>query len=345
MTTIPDAILIACLDALEDGVSAAEIMSRYPEYVAELRPFLDTAVMLNELPPPPPEIAAELSKKAFLQEATTMKTAAAPRPARRSWFQLLRPVLALGLVLIAISAIMVSGSASALPGDALYATKRFVEDVRLSRTTDTSQRETLLESFAEERIREVNSLLKTSRAVEVAFSGNVDAITDAQWVIGGVPVKVSPDTVITGTILEGVEAEVNGRIESGMLTAVTITLPETELPEPEPTPTATPLPPTETPTTPTATPVPPTATPSPTPEVEEPIPTPTPKDKDGDENDNESEDNENENEEENENDSEDDNNDNDADSEDNDSRRGPSLCSRGGTRFRRPEYHQVPCSP
>ena len=58
MTTIPDSILIACLDALENGESADEILARYPEYIEALRPFLDTAVMLHELPPPPTCITA-----------------------------------------------------------------------------------------------------------------------------------------------------------------------------------------------------------------------------------------------------------------------------------------------
>jgi len=299
MTTIPDTILIACLDALENGESAAQIMSRYPEHVAELRPFLDTAVLLQELPPPPPEIAAELSKKAFLQEAGKMKTAAVPQPPQRSWLQVLRPVLALALVLIALSVTLLSASNAALPGDTLYTTKRFVEDVRLSRTTNPVVREKLVASFKQERLREINTLLQAGRSAVVSFSGQVEAIADTQWMISGILVKVTPDTTITGTIVEGVEAEVNGRIAAGQFTAITISLPDTDLPEPEPTstplpPTKTPLPPTKTPlpptatkvtptatpVTPTATPIPPTltATPSPTPGVEEASPTPTPTD-------------------------------------------------------------------
>ncbi len=276
MTTISDTILIACLDALEEGEAVAEILRRYPEHAEELRPFLNTAVLLQELPPAPPEIAAELSKKAFLQEAERMKTAVSPKPVRRSWVQMLRPVLALALVILALGVTLLSAANAALPGDMLYTTKRFVEDVRLSRTTNPAAHEKLVASFKQERLREVNTLLQAGRSAVVTFSGQVEAIADTQWMISGVLVKVTPDTAITGTIVEGAEAEVNGRVTGGMLTAIMITLPETGESEPEST--TTPIPPTATAVSPTATPtpIPATATSSPTPEVEKGLPKPTP---------------------------------------------------------------------
>ena len=275
MTTIPETILVACLDALENGETRTEILLRYPEHAEGLRPFLETAVLLQELPSTPSKIAAELSQKAFLQKAATMKTAVAAKP-RSSWRQRLRPVLALALVTLALSATMVVASASSLPGDVLYTTKRYVENVRLSRAADTAERETLLESFEQERVREVKLLLQAKRSAAISFSGPVETIADAQWIINGIPVQVLPDTIITGTKQEGVTAQVSGIVENGTLTAIMITLPDITPPMQQPT--ATPQPPTVTPVPPTKTPVPPTKTPAPrTPTVtSSPTPTATP---------------------------------------------------------------------
>ncbi len=295
MTNIPEMILAACLDALEEGEAVAEILRRYPEHAEELRPFLDTAVLLQELPPAPPEIAAKLSKKAFLQEAEKMKTAVSSKPMRRSWVRVLRPVLALALFMIAFGVVLLSASNAALPGDTLYTTKRFVEDVRLSRTANPVEREKLVASFKQERLREINTLLQAGRSAVVSFSGQVEAIADTQWMISGVLVKVTPDTAITGTILEGAEAEVNGRVANGMFSAIAITLPKTGQSEPESTPT--PIPPTATTMSPTATPAPPTATPIPPTATASPTPKPTPTvAADDTANENEAEDNGNENE-------------------------------------------------
>ena len=68
MTTIPDQVLIACLDALENGESAAEIMARYPEHADGLRPFLDTATMLQELPPAPRKLQQNYRKRFFCKK-------------------------------------------------------------------------------------------------------------------------------------------------------------------------------------------------------------------------------------------------------------------------------------
>jgi len=112
--------------------------------------------------------------------------------------------------------------------------------------------------------------------------GPISAIGANSWVVDGVTVLVTGDTVITGLPpLVGLWAEVEAVVSNGSPVALSITVvpvPPTE------TPTATPQPPTATPTatpdpptaTPTATPDPPTVTPTATPEPPTVTPTATP---------------------------------------------------------------------
>lgn len=255
---VSDQTLMAALDMLEQGMSVEEILARFPEEAKGLRPFLNTAVQLSILAPNPPVAAKVASRKAFLAQAA-VPAASVSRP----WWYWLRkalaPTLALAAFLIFFGVALVSASAPSLPGDALYNTKLFIEQARLSRTGSPEERMALVEQYRQERIREVEMLLLSGRDAEVSFDGVIEQLADDHWVVAAIMVGVNEDTAVEGHPRLDEMARVYGRTHEGSLTASRIIVLTGGPPPPEPTPkpTQTPLPPaTKTPTktaTPTAT--------------------------------------------------------------------------------------------
>jgi len=345
MNNVPETVLQDCLDFMEQGESIEQILARYPELESELRPFLETAAQLTNLAPQPSLAAKQQSQQAFLAHAAGLKTTPIqPSP----WYrlrQLLLPLVSLAVVLILFVTTAVSVSTSAIPGDALYSVKRLVENVRLNQASNPETAMALIEQYRQERIREVQALLRTGRSAEVMFEGEIEAIQPEEWTVATINVLLVADTSIGGGKPQvGETARVNGRTENSMLIAslIEVLTGSAATPEPEPTPeprqtiaptitatataTAT-AEPTEEPTvepTPTQTA---TATPQPTATIT-PLPTATPSpmptappanDNDDDENDNSGNDNDGgSNDNENDNGDENHNDNGDGDSNDND---------------------------
>ncbi len=340
--------LIECLDALEQGQSIDQILARYPELAAELRPVLETAVTLPQLNVQPSLAAQHHSRNTFLAQAAAQKEAKTVRPS--PWFNLRRvlmPIASLALVVILFAAGLGPLSAGALPGDALYGAKILVENARSAFTANPATDAALTEQFNQRRIQEIKALLAQNRAADVAFTGEIEAVQPGSWTISGLNTEINGETqIFGGDPLVGQMAMVNGRTANGRLIATTLTLlPTNDQPPatvtatptetPEPTETATAVftdTPTPTPTatltetataTPTETPEPsPTVTMTPT-ETPEPLPTdtPVPNDNGDDSNDNSDDDSSNDNDDSNDNHDDDSSNDNDDsdDSHDDDS--------------------------
>ena len=267
--------LIACLDDLEQGKSIDASLAGYPEEAVELRPYLETAGQMSRLASLPTIAAQQQSQATFLAEAAALASPqSAPVPI---WFALRRlvmPLASLAVILLLLGFTLVSMSAAALPGDGLYSVKLGIEEFRLTRASDPEQILILGEQFQQERLREVEALLRAKRTADVLFEGEIEAIDMATWIIAGLPVQINNDTVIDGTPQIGELARVDGRTVDGRLFAVHIIL-LTGTPEPEeiPRPALIPaLEPSETPqpsATPTVTQTPTiTPTPSPTAEIQ-----------------------------------------------------------------------------
>ena len=244
MNNVPEAVLQESLDFLERGESIEQIIARYPEAEAALRPFLQTAVTLSTLAPQPSLAARQNSQQAFLAHAQSLKTA----PIRPStWYhlrQILLPLASLAMVLVLFASMAVSVSAAAIPGDALYGVKRIVENVRLNQTRDPETAVALLETYRQERIREVQTLLRTGRTTEVSFDGLIEAMQPAQWTVASIRITLDDETQIYADPQPGELVRVYGRTANGQLIASAIELigALTTDVEPFPTPLPSPLP-------------------------------------------------------------------------------------------------------
>ena len=135
MKLIPEELYVACLDALESGESAAEILARHPDFADELRPFLATAVRLSQLPVQPTLAARLASQQQFLRQAAVLRTAAQSRQNRQCWYRLLAPVVSLVFLLI-VGGSLVMASDGAQPGAILFGVRQWVEAIRFTPTAE-----------------------------------------------------------------------------------------------------------------------------------------------------------------------------------------------------------------
>ena len=289
--------IIAALDALEAGDNVDDIVARYPDHEAELRPILSTAASLASVRIAHSLKAQAASQQRMLEYAASSGAAVSRGPSVLLLLRRLSLAMASLVIVLALLGMSVLYAASeSVPGDRLYDAKRLMEDTRLSLTGSTAAREALQQRYEEERIREIETLLRMERSEEVEFAGFIEAIDGDVWTVSGLEVLI-----VSATSIEGAESpvvgqlvEVSGVAVNGSVSAKAVMIRGTGgllVPTPRPvlsvTPTYEPTPPgtpTPTPTdTPTATPTPtvgetgsgelatstPTPTTTPTPESNE----------------------------------------------------------------------------
>ncbi len=244
---------------MEQGLGVDDIIGRFPDQAADLRPFLMTAAALPALAAQPSVTAERDSRRAFLAEADRRAAEATTTRQAAGWlWRLLAPALAVLAVMFLGGAGLVRASSGAVPGDALYTTKRFVEETRLNLTADPERAAELREQFRRERIDEIEQLLADGREADVSLTGEITAMDGDAWTVDGLPVAVPAGATIEGTPFVGAQVQVDGRAAGGAVTATRVMVLAGVQPPPTPTPPA----PTPTPTTPAPTPTPPAPTPT-----------------------------------------------------------------------------------
>src|SRR5512135_1530590 len=111
-----------CLQQLAAGkASLAQCLSRYPQFAAELRPLLETALRFRQGKALHPSGAVRDRTRARL--VSHMRTHPQPRPIRAL------PRLAFGMagIVLALGLVSTAAAQSALPGQPLYAWKLTTE--------------------------------------------------------------------------------------------------------------------------------------------------------------------------------------------------------------------------
>ena len=235
MDDLSERMIVEVLHELELGQSAAEILKRYPQHEDELHSILETAVALSNVRVAHSLAAQAESRQQMLDHATALRARADQSSALFPWLR--RMTLALGSLLIVIIiafAGLFLASAEALPGDILYSTKKGVEDLRLSLTTNPSSKEALQQSFDEERILEIRQLLESGRQADVSFEGLIESIDEDTWIVAGLQLLLTSATEIDGEPLAGRYAWIEATTSDGQLIAKVITV--EFIPEPSPSP-------------------------------------------------------------------------------------------------------------
>jgi hypothetical protein len=232
-------VLIESLEALEVGESLDSVLARHPQYAAELRLLLETASTLSQVKVAHSLAAQAESRQRFLDRAVALQNEAnKPTLTALLFRRLTLTFVPLIMVLFILAASVIYASFDTVPGDYLYDTKRAVEDIRLSLTTNPFAQDQLRENLQKERIHEIEQLLASGRQAEVSFSGIIEALGDDEWVVAGLRLVIDESTSVEGTPMVGRFVWVEAKTINGRLIAQTITtqfVPD-QLPEIEPTP-------------------------------------------------------------------------------------------------------------
>lgn len=227
-----------CVDMLGAGRTVEECLRRYPQYAADLRPMLETGLLVRRVMVDPFTVRQAQDRVRF-RVAQAMR---APVRKNRTSRSLLSWVAGFILVFLLSTGLLV-GSSGSLPGDALYPIKRAAESVQLGLSSDT----TLRDQFAQRRIDETAALLAARREAEVRFEGTIEQIDGTLWRIASLPARVSNLTGAAFSI--GDRVEVRGlTTSSGELIAAELIMLDDQPPPTSIPPTATPEPPSATPT-------------------------------------------------------------------------------------------------
>lgn len=179
--------LEVCLREIENGVTLENVLARFPDLAAELRPILKASVKartLNVASAPSPE-AIRRGRAKLLQRASEMREAkVAPRRRVIPIFQRLALSLGLTATFLLSGTGLVGASATALPGENLYPVKRTWEDLQLFFIFDKDARDAVQSQFETERLHEVNELLAEGRHEVIQFAGVFMQVNGMNYVSG-----------------------------------------------------------------------------------------------------------------------------------------------------------------
>jgi uncharacterized membrane protein YgcG len=231
-----------CVEMLAAGNTVEDCLRRYPQYASQLRPMLETGLLVRRVMVNPLTVQQA-------QDRVRFKVAqAAAQPAPRGGPRSLLSLVAGFILVFLISTGLLVGSTDSLPGDALYPLKRAAENAQLGLSSDASLRD----QFAQRRIDETAALLASRREAEVRFTGQIEQIDDTIWQIASLPVQIPSLVASTEAFNVGDTVEVRGLTTSqGQLIAAEIRLIEDLPTVVTPTlsvPTTAPIMPTVTPT-------------------------------------------------------------------------------------------------
>lgn len=247
MNDINEKTLIEALDLLEQGQTVDEIVARYPGEGADLRPFLQTAAALATLAAQPRVAAQSRSRVDFMAAADEMASAPARRaPSFGRWARrLVMPLLAVVVAVFMGGTLLAGATGAAVPGSALYSTKRRIEEVRLNLAADPERAAALREAFRQERIREIEDLFAAGSAAQVELTGAIETMAGDRWQVAGLPVALTGGTILDGTPAIGAVVRVDGQTTAGVVIAdriVVISAAPTPTPDSEPGVTPAPTP-------------------------------------------------------------------------------------------------------
>jgi len=193
-------ILEKCLIEIEQGADVDTVLFTYPEFADELRPILETSIKAMDMAAPEPSIVmVQINRTELLKRAAQMREAKV-KSASRFWSVSLRRMAVTFIMLVALFVSgtgLVRASSNTIPGDNLYPVKRTWEDVLLLFTFNPQQREQLEFEHENERLEELNELIAEGRsAIKVDFAGYVTSQSETELRVSGIPVILSPQTVL-----------------------------------------------------------------------------------------------------------------------------------------------------
>jgi hypothetical protein len=203
--------LETCLKALDEGLTLDQCLEKYPALAGELRPALEAAYAARKLAVTDiPVGAMNRSRTYLLGKAALLRQA---KPSRRIWMGLPRLAFSLVLALVLLvltSSSLLAASSKSLPGDRLYPVKRAVENLRIQFAPSGVQKYEAEWQYREQRIGEIKELLTMGQERSISFEGVVEQIAELDWLVSGLDIRLTANTVLIGSIKMGMLVEVEG---------------------------------------------------------------------------------------------------------------------------------------
>ena len=225
MSRKPYDALQDCLDAMQAGMDIESCLHRYPDFEYFLRPALEAAAALRYVREEgvPPQALAR-SRAGLIRRASQLRSASVrSRTLARARFALAS--LAVILAILLGGQRLWTASAQSLPGDLLYPVKLAGEDLSLRLEKNPAAREQLASDYEKRRADEVRQLLERRRVTQVRLEGQVTEMTSQRWIVAGVPVVVSTQTLVDQGVGLGTTVLVEGETQpEGWLLAARIRL-------------------------------------------------------------------------------------------------------------------------
>lgn len=237
-----ETILDECLDRIRNGESLENCLDAYPQYTNRLRPLMQIGSELQRLPLPQARPAdvdagrrrmlAALEQKKLRQMGENLnKSDENHKPAVSFWpfpryaqrvlnnirttftrkenndmkLAVRAALVTLLMILIIGTPVAFAATSSSLPGDTLYPVKLSYEGLRLRLASSDEARQELEREFQDERRQEVESLMSLGREASLKIEGVLEEILPDAWIVGGLHVQITPDTVIAGEPMVGYE--------------------------------------------------------------------------------------------------------------------------------------------
>lgn len=209
-------ILAYCLDEIEVGrMSVADCLTAYPDVADELASLLAVSGLVRE-------VSAEITPIAtpsptFQAKARQRLLTQLPTPQSSNWLNTLlaylrppqRPRLRYALPLLLLifffsTTTTIFAATNSIPGNRLYAVKTRIEDYRLERADSDSERVTLRLAFADERLEEIDALVKRERVQHITPAGEAyaDQIHTATQIVHD-----NPTDALTNQLTESLDVQ------------------------------------------------------------------------------------------------------------------------------------------
>jgi len=176
-------ILDDCLTRMRQGYTLVECLALYPEYAGELKPLLETAAAIYQVPPLLPSPQAMAAGRArLLQRAAQLRLLrAAPGPiARLGQFlsslsletlfprRLVPAAAAIMACLLLVVFGVMPAAADSLPDSPLYPVKRVIEETQVALTFDPDEQARLQVALAARRTDEIETQVNQGRPLPVS---------------------------------------------------------------------------------------------------------------------------------------------------------------------------------
>jgi hypothetical protein len=205
-----------CLGRLQSGASLEQVLAIYPDLKQELHPMLLAAQAARQAGAGvhAPRAALARSRAKFIQKANQTAARRARPPSRSLVLRFVLASLVVILVLAAGMATSVAVSAHALPGDVLYPVKIVAEQTRLLLAVNPASRLELEQTFDQERVSEVDTLIQRESSQDVQFAGGLKVMQGNNWQVGDIQVQVTDSTKILSQVKPGYYVDVQGRLQS-----------------------------------------------------------------------------------------------------------------------------------